>query len=99
MNIRFLRNSTGQAKMTTINLYQNQPKKKSFCQQWFYFSISIPVIVILVLVGLKFYVSFMEKQNQALKEERKRTNNMANLGSLERLLTCNQAEADESQLT
>ncbi|GEM_PF-1101080 len=89
MNIRFLRNSTGQAKMTTINLYQNQPKKQKnlSASSGFIFSISILVIVILVLVGLKFYVSFMEKQNQALKEEiEKEQTNMANLGSLEKVI-------------
>jgi hypothetical protein len=65
-------NLTGQSKMTTINLYQNDENEKRIASQsmngGFMFSIAILVVTLLVLTGLKVYNPMVAKKNVALAE-------------------------------
>lgn len=75
--------------MTTINLYQNQQKKQSkfSANGGLIFSLSILLVVILALIGLKFAVSFIGKQSQAMATEvEKEKESMTSLGGLEKII-------------
>ena len=66
-------NSTGQVKMTTINLYQNKEENErkvslQSANSGFFFSLGILIITLLVLFGLKFYIPILESENNALAQ-------------------------------
>ncbi|EKD58510.1 MAG: hypothetical protein ACD_56C00110G0003 [uncultured bacterium] len=78
--------------MTTINLYQNQEdaqKKLSSrtANGGFFFSLSILVLTVAGLFGLKFYIASIVKQNQVLAESvTKQNESLAGVNSLQRIL-------------
>jgi phosphopantetheine adenylyltransferase len=78
--------------MTTINLYQDQKKdQKDFSYRaatsGFIFSLSILIITILALVVLKFAVSILDRQNEALVINiQNEKNSMAGLSNLEQIV-------------
>ena len=78
--------------MTTINLYQDQPKKqKSISQRiigsGLFFSMSLLVIVILVFIGLKIFVYFLDGQNENLMDViQKEKTSLTGIGNLEQVV-------------
>ena len=78
--------------MTTINLYQNQQKEqKSFsfraANSGLLFSLSIFTITIVTLIGLKFAVFLLNKQNEALiTAVQKEKESMIGLSNLEQVV-------------
>ena len=78
--------------MTTINLYQNQKKEqKGFsymaASSGLVFSLSILVITILALIGLKFAVSLLSNQSESLATTiQKEKESMIGLSSLEQIV-------------
>lgn len=75
--------------MTTINLYQNQnEEEKRFTlftgNKGFIFSIGIVVLTILILVGLKATIPFLEKRNQnSLAAVQKESDSLVGLNNVD----------------
>lgn len=78
--------------MTTINLYQNQQKEQKsfsfkFANNGVLFSLGILAVTILTLMGIKFAVFLLNKQNEALIETvQKEKENMIGLNNFEQLV-------------
>ena len=78
--------------MTTINLYQNQQKEQkgffsALAKNGLFFSLSILVVIILVLFGLKFAASLLSKQSGSLAANvQKEKESMLGLGNLEQIV-------------
>jgi len=78
--------------MTTINLYQNQQEKQRKSSSklgsgGFFFSLGIFIVTLLALAGLKFAVSLLAKQNEALATTiQAEKESMAGLSNLEQIV-------------
>lgn len=78
--------------MTTINLYQNQEEAQrknssNSSNGGFFFSLSILILTILAIFGMRMYVASIVKQNKILAEKVLQQNqSLAGVNSLQRIL-------------
>lgn len=77
--------------MTTINLYQNQEGEEKRISQrangGFIFSLSILIVTLLALVGVKLWSAMLAKNNAALEDTIKnQSNGLAEVNSLQKVL-------------